>query len=267
MISREKKISIVLIFFLFVLSMELRGKQGTGTGYRSYEDYIPERRKSGKRENKSAVKSRRKKHATAKNKKEPVESRPYKHYRVKRGDTLYRISKKFSIPVKEIVKVNRLKDGNIIRTDMKLKIPHSPGIEKRRIFAKAKNRKRRKKPGAPAFKWPLNRVINYHRDGRNGVRSIGLLIKGNADSKVYSSARGIVKKIGKMRGYGTYVVIMHKNRYVTVYSKLSSVNVREGKNLRKGEIIGYLDRNRTLHFQINQEGKSLNPLKYLNNRS
>ncbi len=283
---REKKTFLALIFLLLVFSGELRGEEGTGTvsrrdrlayrsahskghrtSYRSYEDYIPERRKRNNKKYKDTGKSRKRGHAVVKKTGRPAGNRNYEHYRVKRGDTLYRISRKFSVPVKEISKANGLKSRNSIRRGMVLKIPVCTKSRENRISEKTGNRKKDRRPGAPAFKWPLNRITNYSRDGKNGVKSIGILIKSRPGSKVVSSAGGIVKRIGKMRGYGTYVVVMHKNRYVTVYSKLGSVSVHEGKNIKKGDIIGYLDGNRTLHFQISQEGKSLNPLKYLNNRS
>jgi LysM repeat protein len=283
---RVKKTSLLLISLLLVVSGELRGEQGAGTAYkrkysssssvrskayrpvyRSYEDYIPEKRNPGKKEYKNSGKYRKKKNGAVKRKRKPARRGSFKHYCVKKGDTLYRISKKFRVTIKEITKVNRLKRKNSIRTGMRLKIPVGPKIQKRRISKKTKKSKKGKRPGAPAFKWPLNMIKRYCRDGKNGVKPIGILIKGRTGSKVLSSAGGIVKKIGKMRGYGTYVVVMHKNRYITVYSKLGSVKVHEGKNLRRGDIIGYPDSNRTLHFQINKEGKSLNPLRYLGKKS
>jgi murein DD-endopeptidase MepM/ murein hydrolase activator NlpD len=277
--SRVIKTCVVLISLLLAVLPELKGgERGMRNSlslnsarsyeerpsYRSYEDYIPKRRKSGKKRYKEYGKAREKKQKAVKRKKRTSGSRKYKRYHVKRGDTLYGISKKFRVPVKVIVKTNSLKSSKSIRTGMKLKIPINSGTHKRKISI---NRKRSKRPGAPVFKWPLKSVVKCHRDGKNGVKSIGILIKGRSNSRVVSSAGGVVKKIGKMRGYGTYVVIMHKNRYITVYSKLGRISVHEGKSLRRGDHIGYLDRNRTLHFQINQGGKSLNPLSYLGKKS
>ncbi len=286
MIKKEKKILVVLLSLLLALPAGLRGEPGRGaapgrhlasrspvpvsgyrSGYRSYEDYIPEKRDTGKKFKKRTIKHRGKDNVKKKERRSRTKRADYKYYRVKRGDTLYGISGKFRVPVSLITKENRLKSRNSIKAGMKLKIPVSSGNRKKRISGERAAGKSERKPRAPAFRWPLNNVVRYSRDGNKGVKSIGILIEGRSGSKVISSARGVVKKIGRMRGYGTYVVVMHKNRYITVYSNLAGVNVFTGKNIRKGDVIGDLDRNHTLHFQINQEGKSLNPLKYLNKRS
>ncbi len=283
---KEKIILVVILSLLLALPAGLRGEPGRGagsgrhlasrspvtvsgyrSGYRSYEDYIPEKRDAGKKSKKRTGKHRVKENKKKQGRRDSAKGADYKYYRVKRGDTLYGISGKFRVPVRMITNVNRLESRNSIRTGMKLKIPVSSGNREKRESEKRYDGKRERNPRAPAFRWPLNKVVRYSRDGNKGVKSIGILIEGRAGSRVISSAGGVVKKIGRMRGYGTYVVVMHKNRYITVYSKLAGVNVFKGKNLKKGDVIGHLDRNHTLHFQINQEGKSLNPLKYLNNRS
>ncbi|NPA12978.1 MAG: transglycosylase SLT domain-containing protein [Aquificae bacterium] len=46
----------------------------------------------------------------------------YKRYRVKKGDTLYRISKRFGITIKELKRINRLKN-NLIKPGMTIKVP------------------------------------------------------------------------------------------------------------------------------------------------
>ncbi len=48
----------------------------------------------------------------------------YKHYLVKRGDTLYKLSKRFNISIEKIKKVNKIK-GNTISVGTIIKIPNS----------------------------------------------------------------------------------------------------------------------------------------------
>ena len=114
------------------------------------------------------------------------------------------------------------------------------------------------------FRWPLKKVMSYCRDGKKGVKSIGIVITGRPGSSVVTAATGIVTKIGYMRGFGKYIVISHADRYVTVYANLHKISVREGERIAKGIPIGSLnDSERRLHFQIGYAGKPKDPIKFL----
>ena len=104
----------------------------------------------------------------------------------------------------------------------------------------------------------------YKKDEFNGVRPIGIIITGTPGSAVLSSAPGVVKKIGQMRGFGKYVVINHAGRYATVYANLGEITVSEGEKILAGYMIGKINKSdKRIHFQIDFEGKPENPLKYL----
>jgi len=84
---------------------------------------------------------------------------------------------------------------------------------------------------------------------------------------VLSSAQGIVQRIGEMRGYGRYVIVRHESNYLTVYSNLGAVQVRQNQRIPQGRQIGTVDRDEPwLHFQINQSGRAKNPLELLPER-
>ena len=95
---------------------------------------------------------------------------------------------------------------------------------------------------------------------------MGIIITGKENSKILSSARGIVKKVGIMRGFGQYVIMKHLDRYFTIYSNLKTIFVTEGQVIGSGKTIGKLNGNK-LHFQIDYSGKPEDPLKYLSKRS
>jgi lipoprotein NlpD len=110
--------------------------------------------------------------------------------------------------------------------------------------------------------------LSYSNDSYNGVKPIGLIIKGRSGGEILSSAAGIVKKIGYMRGFGNYIVLVHTGRFSTVYSRVGKVLVGEGESIHAGVAIGIIDNNTDiLHFQIDYEGKPANPLKFLPPRS
>jgi len=194
-------------------------------------------------------------------------------YTVKKGDTIYGISRKTGVSVDSILGINRI-NGNKINAGMKLKIETcrsssttGEACNNNKIVTTEKDQKSSKSPGVSGrFSWPLKKVNNYRRDGSEDIKSIGILITGTPEGDVVASLEGVVKKIGYMRGYGRYVAISHEGRYVTVYSNLSYIYVKEGARVSRGGVIGTLSSDRTLHFQIGHAGKPENPLKHLPGR-
>lgn len=62
-------------------------------------------------------------------------------------------------------------------------------------------------------------------------------------------------------GYGNYVMILHKNNYVTLYAHLSSVKVKMGDKITKGMEIGYMGNTGNsfgahLHFEVRRYSKT-----------
>jgi len=194
-------------------------------------------------------------------------------YTVKKGDTLYGISRKTGAGVDSIISMNRI-NGNRINAGMKLKIETCKSSSlsgktctNNKSFKSEKAPKSGKSSGLSGrFSWPLKKVNNYRRDGSEDIKSIGIFITGTPEGDVVASLEGVVKKVGYMRGYGRYVAISHEGRYVTVYSNLSNIYVKEGTSVSKGRVIGTLSSDRTLHFQIGHAGKPENPLKHLPGR-
>jgi lipoprotein YgeR len=184
-------------------------------------------------------------------------------YTVQKGDTLTRISKIFKISVTSIRSLNKLKNENIIKKGVILKIPVShvaSSLSKKRM----NNDQTPYDKDKPRFQWPVYQVIDYRNDGLNGVKPIGIIITGKPGSTVLSSAPGTVKKIGTMRGFGKYIVIHHSGRYASVYANLDQIMVSEGDTIQAGNAIGRINFfDRKLHFQIDLGGKPVNPLKYL----
>ena len=226
------------------------------SGYRNYEYYRDlERSRSS-----APVKKDNSVRETSANKK-------IIEYTVKKGDTLFRIARNYNVSVASISELNKLGNENRIYAGMKLKIPFSD-VQADTVAAGNK-----KITGPPSeekrnfqFLWPLKKVDNFKRDGSENVKSIGLLITGPARAEVIASESGTVIRTGYMRGYGTYVVVSHGGRYLTVYSNLLVVSVKEGDRVNKGRVIGRISDDRTIHFQIDHAGKPQNPLEYLPGR-
>ncbi len=179
-------------------------------------------------------------------------------YIVKKNDTLYGIAKRQGCALEELYRLNGLKKSDTITVGKKLKLP-------------SKSARLADSPPARAnvgFRWPLPRVLAVRRDPAEGVKPLGLEITSRPGSTVVSAAPGVVKRIGDMRGYGRYVIISHDDRFITVYSRMGEISVREGEKIPSGTAIGKIDDgSRSIHFQIGRAGKPVDPLRYLPDRS
>ncbi len=224
----------------------------------SYENYYKER-STHKNETGGPLK---------KNKSRGADERNGSTYRVKNRDTLYGISKKLHLSMNDLASCNGLAMDARLTRDMVLKIPgcRTNGLRVEKPVQGDRNASTPAK--VPRFSWPVNRVMEYKSDEANGVKSIGLIIFGKPGSPVLSSSRGTVKKIGKMRGFGKYIIVEHSDRYATVYSNLGEICVTQGQSVNAGREIGKIDPvEKKLHFQIDYAGKPQNPLKFLPKKS
>jgi len=114
--------------------------------------------------------------------------------------------------------------------------------------------------------WPTaGKVITTFNDSTNAK---GIDISGSAGQPVNAAAAGKVIYSGSdLRGYGKLVIIKHNKTYLSVYAHNSQILVKEGQAIAKGQKIaemGSTDADRVkLHFEIRQQGKSIDPGKYL----
>lgn len=183
-------------------------------------------------------------------------------YRAKRGDTLYGISRKFNVSIDDIRRVNRIEQDGTLYTGQRLRIPGKERSESNSASTTVRTHHR------PRFRWPLTSILTIRRDSLDGVRPIGIIITGKPGARVQCSAQGTVKKIGRMRGYGQYIIVRHETSYLTVYANLARIFVQEGQRVPQGRTIGEIDySDHSLHFQINKGGKAKNPLSLLPERS
>jgi murein DD-endopeptidase MepM/ murein hydrolase activator NlpD len=272
--------SICLILILLCFSPALQGnsindrnhdRNSPSISYDSYENYLPSKAEKKSAPEPSRISTRAKKNKRSYQSQKPItrnaRSRPRTHctyYRIKPGDSLFRISRRFGISLTVLRTLNGIRNDNAIKAGSILKLPsrslQASKIQKRDLSSHTvPDRSNR-----PDFRWPLRHVCGFRHDGINGVKSIGIIIIGAPGSPVMSSASGMVKKVGRMRGFGNYIVINHHGRYSTVYAHLGEISVSEGEPIRVGNVIGKIDNGRKdIHFQIDHEGKPQDPLDYL----
>ncbi len=88
-------------------------------------------------------------------------------------------------------------------------------------------------------------------------------------SPVYATADGRVSSVEKSnKGNGNSITITHKGGYVTRYCHLSTMNVRQGAQVRRGQKIAEVGMSGTsfaphLHYEVLFGGKHLDPMGYI----
>jgi murein DD-endopeptidase MepM/ murein hydrolase activator NlpD len=96
----------------------------------------------------------------------------------------------------------------------------------------------------------------------------GLDIAVAVGSLVRASGGGIVKQSGEDPEYGLFVLLEHPDQYQTMYGHLSRILVTLDARVAPGQVIGLSGNSGRstaphLHFEIRQQGSSLDPLAYV----
>ncbi len=175
----------------------------------------------------------------------------YIKYRVRRGDSLIKIAKRFGISWKEIKRVNRLR-SDVIRRGQIIRVPvPKTAFEKRYLD----------KPRIRLSFLPINGSYEKSGRGLDIIAPCGEKIRAVDDGKVIYSGDDLTI-------YGNMVMVEHKG-YISIYAYNMQNLVERGDRVSKGEVIGKVGLKPgsgrcALHFEIRaKDGSVLNPLEYL----
>ncbi|CAN7192416.1 peptidoglycan DD-metalloendopeptidase family protein [Pseudoduganella sp. LjRoot289] len=119
-----------------------------------------------------------------------------------------------------------------------------------------------------SWSWPSDgRVIATFDEGKNK----GIDIAGKAGQQVMAAGAGKVMYAGSgIRGYGNLVIVKHSNSLLSAYAHNRTILVKEGQSVNKGQMIAEMGDSDTdavkLHFEIRQQGRPVDPSKFLPNR-
>ncbi|NPB06270.1 MAG: LysM peptidoglycan-binding domain-containing protein [Aquificae bacterium] len=203
---------------------------------------------------KVAVKREERKRTRSRYVKVRVRKTVYITYRVKRGDTLIKIARKFGTTVKAIKRANRLRSDRIY-VGQRLRIPVTRVVYERRPL-------RAPKPKIDFF--PVKgRVVRNKR---------GVLIYAGCGRPVKAVEDGTVVYSGDdLSAFGNVIIVDHGS-FVSLYAYAARSFVRVGQRVRKGQEIARVgikpDEGRcALHFEVRSpEGSLLNPLEYVRSK-
>lgn len=115
------------------------------------------------------------------------------------------------------------------------------------------------------WRWPATGTVlnGFDEPGRKGID-----IGGELGQPIYAAADGdVVYSGGGLRGYGKLIIIKHNSRFISAYAHNNNVLVMEGDRVIGGQRIAEMGRTRSgqvmLHFEIRQDGRPVNPMRYL----
>lgn len=118
-----------------------------------------------------------------------------------------------------------------------------------------------------AWMWPTDgKVISGFDDGKKGID-----IAGKPGQEVLAAGAGKVMYAGSgIRGYGNLVIVKHTNNLLSAYAHNRAIVVKEGQAVTRGQKIAEMGNSDSdavkLHFEIRQQGKPVDPAKFLPNR-
>ena len=184
-------------------------------------------------------------------------------YKVKSGDTLYSIAKSHKMDLRSLMQLNNIKNAN----EYKLYVGASIKVQTVKMISYSFNDDSILPESS--FIWPYRGIIvSGYGVTSDKLANRGINILGDVGDKVVASDDGIVEYVDNVRGFGTVIILKHKNGYNTSYAHLSKVNVKLGDIVSKGEYIGdigdtgMIDRSE-LYFKISYQGRAIDPTKLL----
>ena len=212
------------------------------------------------------------------------------YHTVRRGNTLWSISRAYRVDIEQVAVLNGIPDPNRLEVGQRIFIPGAAGKRKAAAARSAPPPRRRPKwavspqdaPGARSkprqsrrgqrvkFSWPVRGKILTRFGTRRGTKYDGIDILATPNATVKASASGeVIFSDWGPGGYGRTIIIRHAGgEYHSVYAHNARNLVRKGDAVRRGAAIarvGATGRTEAakLHFEIRHRTKPRNPLSFL----
>jgi len=220
------------------------------------------------------------------------------YHRVRRGDTLYSIAWQNRLNFRQLAEMNGIRSPYTIYVGQSLRlVPPAPSPMTRPVStpkpapaaiaspapisrpepvsapvpARAPKPEATPESALPSivshWVWPTTGpLLRGYMPEANGKK--GIDIGGEAGQPIMSAAAGKVVYSGSgLVGYGRLIIIKHNDSLLSAYGHNSELLVAEGDYVKAGQVIAKMGSSGTsstrLYFEIRQDGKPVNPLRYL----
>ena len=196
------------------------------------------------------------------------------------GDTLYSLSRRYSVPVNDLAVMNNLAAPFTLSVGQKLKVPNLDSAPIRSstttvattsggtvagtatttgqttattTVAKPKEKissdPTKKLPTISArssskFSWPVQgKILSHYGAKGDGLFNDGINISASRGTAVKAAENGVVAYAGnEVKGMGNLIIVQHSGGWMTVYAHLDTMTVRRGAKVSVGQKIGTVGR-------------------------
>jgi murein DD-endopeptidase MepM/ murein hydrolase activator NlpD len=124
--------------------------------------------------------------------------------------------------------------------------------------------------GLPVIKGWVSSYYGYRNNPFDSGRELhkGLDIAAKEGTEIVAVAGGVITWSDQRFGYGNMVEINHGNGYSTRYGHCSSLLVKEGEAIKKGQVVALMGSTGRstgphVHFEVLKEGTQVNPLDFI----
>lgn len=207
----------------------------------------------------------------------PVNTSNTTEIEVKKGDTLYSLSKKYGLTVADLLAINNLDSSSVIKVGQKLKVRTTSLSNASQNKSKAANVNNdikvvEKAPDTRTYgatvtadtntKWPVsNPKITQVKGKISGVQ-----LSAKENEKVLCIHEGTVMYVGTYRGFGQVVFVQSKTGLIYAYTGLGSVKVKKGEYVVADAELGSagidpISGKSQITFMVFQNGQPIDPGK------
>ena len=191
---------------------------------------------------------------------------PDGYYKVRPGDTLTQIAKRYGQNVNTLVAWNNLLNASQIEVGQVLRV-------RRHVASRNTATQQRQATAVTpinrlSLQWPTDNASSSIIQRYNGTTSKGIDIAGTQGQQIRSAAAGTVIYVGEeVRGYGKLILISHNDYTITAYAHNDTLLVQKDQKVQAGQVIATMGSSDTdsvkLHFEVRLNGKAVDPLPYL----
>ncbi len=193
---------------------------------------------------------------------------------VKSGQTLDKLAKEYGVFVEAILSANEMSPDEPLIAGREIFLPGA----KVSAFVESNGTKVAVARGSVSanqgFGWPvvgkISSPFGWRKDPVRGGRDFhtGLDVRAPRGRQIVASRAGRVVHSGWMGGYGKTIVISHPGGMTTLYAHCSSLLVKVGTNVKRGQRIASVgstgrSTGNHVHFEVRKNGSPMNPLKYI----
>lgn len=191
---------------------------------------------------------------------------PDGYYKVRPGDTLTQIAKRYGQNVNTLVAWNNLPNASQIEVGQVLRV-------RRHVASRNTATQQRQATAVTpinrlSLQWPTDNASSSIIQRYNGTTSKGIDIAGTQGQQIRSAASGTVIYVGEeVRGYGKLILISHNDYTITAYAHNDTLFVQKDQKVQAGQVIATMGNSDSdsvkLHFEVRLNGKAVDPLPYL----